>query len=112
MIYSPKSNKKGVFFLKKDNNNKLIRYLSPKEGKDKMERIPKNQNPIIVNINININTNQESIRNNKNILNSNLIYKSPSHNISKSKKMFYFSPISTLILNNYINDILLLSARN
>lgn len=112
MVYSPKSNKKGVFFLKKDDNNKLKRYLSPKTGKPKMERVPKNQNPIIVNINININTNQELNNNNKNILNSNLIYKSPSHNISKSKKMFSFSPIATSILNNYNNDKPLLSARN
>ena len=112
MVYSPKSNKKGVFFLKKDNNNKLERNLSPKTGKPKIEKIPKSQNSIIVNINININTNQEAINNNKNILNSNLIYKSPSHNISKSKKIFSFSPISTSVINNYNNDKPLLSARN
>ena len=112
MVYSPKSNKKGVFFLKKDNNNKLERNLSPKTGISKIEKIPKSQNSIIVNINININTNQEAINNNKNILNSNLIYKSPSHNISKSKKIFSFSPISTSAINNYNNDKPLLSARN
>ena len=112
IVYSPKSNKKGVFFLKKDNNNKLEKYLSPKIEKAKIERIPKNQNSIIVNINININTNQESINNKKNIMKSNLIYKSPYHNISKSKKIFSFSPISTSILNNYNNDKPLLSARN
>ena len=112
IVYSPKSNKKGVFFLKKDNNNKLEKYLSPKIEKAKIERIPKNQNSIIVNINININTNQESINNKKNKMKSNLIYKSPYHNISKSKKIFSFSPISTSILNNYNNDKPLLSARN
>ena len=112
IVYSPKSNKKGVFFLKKDNNNKLERYLSPKTEKAKIERIPKNQNSIIVNINININTNQESINNKKNIMKSKIIYKSPYHNISKSKKIFSFSPISTSILNNYNNDKPLLSARN
>ena len=112
IVYSPKSNKKGVFFLKKDNNNKLEKYLSPKIEKAKIERIPKNQNSIIVNINININTNQESINNKKNIMKSKIIYKSPYHNISKSKKIFSFSPISTSILNNYNNDKPLLSARN
>ena len=112
IVYSPKSNKKGVFFLKKDNNNKLEKYLSPKIEKAKIERIPKNQNSIIVNINININTNQESINNKKNIMKNNLIYKSPYQNISKSKKIFSFSPISTSILNNYNNDKPLLSARN
>ena len=116
MVYSPKSKKKGVFFLKKDNNNNLERYLSPITGIANTDRVEKNQNSIIVNINININTNQEQLNNNintnKNILSNNLVYKSPTHNISKSKKIFYFSPIATSMYNNYNNDKPLLSARN
>ena len=116
MIYSPKSNnKKGMFFHKKDNNNKTERYLSPNEGKINTERNRKILNSIIVNINININSNHQTINNNlkteSNKLNSNFVYKSPSHNINKSKKMFTFSPKISPRLNNNI-DKPLLSSRN
>ena len=115
MIYSPKSNKIG-FFLKKNNNNKIERYLSPKLGKINLGSSPKNRNSIIVNINININTNKENINNNintaNNILNNNLVYKSPSHNVTKTKNFFAFSPISSSNINNYQNYKPVLSERN
>ena len=118
MVYSPKSNKKSVFFLKKENINKAERYLSPKAGIIKNETIQKNRNPIIVNINININTNKESISNKTNTSNNiyslkkNLVYKSPSHKISETKKKFAFSPISSKYIKNNKQDEPLLSERN
>jgi hypothetical protein len=115
MIYSPKSNKIG-FFLKKNNNNKIERYLSPKLGKINLGSSPKNRNSIIVNINININTNKENINNNintaNNILNNNLVYKSPSHNVTKTKNFFALSPISSSNINNYQSYKPVLSERN
>jgi hypothetical protein len=116
MIYSPKSNKKGVFFLKKDNNNKIERYFSPKAEKISSQTIQKNPNSIIVNINININTNYDNLNNKKNssnkIVNNNLVYKSPSHNVTKAKNFFAFSPISSSNINNYQNYKPVLSERN
>ena len=116
MIYSPKSNKKGVFFLKKNDNNKIERYFSPKTGKEKNHAIQKNPSSIIVNINININTNQENINNkintSNNKLDNNLIYKSPSHQISKKKNLFAFSPITSSDITNYKYDRPLLTARD
>ena len=116
LIYSPKSNKKGVFILKKDSNNKIERYFSPKAEKVNSQTIQKNPNSIIVNINININTNQDNLNHKKNssnkIMNNNLVYKSPSHQISKSKKVFSFSPLSSTDITNYKYDKPLLTARN
>ena len=116
LIYSPKSNdKKGMFFHKKDNNNKTERYLSPNEMKINTERNRNIPNSIIVNINININSNHQTINNNlkteNNKLNSNFVYKSPSHNITKSKKLFIFSPIVSPRVNGDV-DRPLLSSRN
>ena len=116
MIYSPKSNnRKGMFFHKKDNNNRTERYLSPNEGKINTERNRNILNSIIVNINININPNNQTINNNlkteNNKFNNNFVYKSPSHNITKSKKMFTFSPSVFSRVNNNI-DKPLLSSRN
>ena len=115
LIYSPKSNKKGVFFLKKNNNNKTERYFSPKNGKANCQTFQKNGNSIIVNINININTNQENINNkinsSNNMLNNHFIYKSPFP-LSKTKKLFAFSPITSTDIINYKYDKPLLSASN
>ena len=116
MVYSPKSNKKGVFFLKKDNNNKIERYFSPKAEKLSSQTIQKNPNSIIVNINININTNHDNLNNKKNssnkIVNNNLVYKSPSHQLSKSKKMLCFSPINSSDITKYKYNRVLLTSRN
>ena len=116
MIYSPKSNKKGMFFLKKNNNNKINRYFSPRAGKISSEANQKNPNSIIVNINININTHQEKISNkiktSNNITNNNYENKSPPHQIQNTKKFFSFSPISSTNIGNFKYDKPLLSARN
>ena len=116
IIYSPKSNKKGVFFVKKNNNNKNNRYLSPNTGKINSETTQKNTNSIIVNINININSNQEKINNKintyNNMTNTNIENKSPHHQIPKIKKIFSFSPISSKDITNFKYDKPLLSSRN
>ena len=118
MIYSPKSNKKCVFFHKKDIINKTEGYLSQKSDKVDIKKMCEKPNSIILNINININTNQEIMKSKANISNNllhfknNLVYKSPSNQIYKSKNIFSFSPTTSRDSFVYKNDRPLLTSRN
>ena len=107
IIYSPKSNKKGVFFLKKSHNNNIKSDLISNKEKNNL-KIDKNKiNSIIVNLNININANKENINNNINIIyNKRISSKSPTQNYSKNKR------ILELNSNNIKTDRPLLSERN